>query len=166
MRRGSDLAREMAVGALAGAASTWLMGRATTYMYSRESEAARQKENAARNGKASYEVAAEKVARSTGVSLSEQRRASWGRALHYAQGAAMGAVYGALRSRLDRADWAQGLGMGLAVWLLMDELVIPAAGLTPGPNRFPWQTHARGAAGHAVYGLTLDTALDALDRVA
>lgn len=50
--------------------------------------------------------------------------------------------------------------------LLVDEAATPALGLTPGPTAFPWQTHARGLAGHLAYGVATETALDVLDRAA
>ena len=50
-------------GAVAGLLATWLMGKATTVLYERENASARAREDAARGGKTSYGVAAEKLAR-------------------------------------------------------------------------------------------------------
>ena len=47
----------------------------------------------------------------------------------------------------------------------MDEGAVYALGLTPGPTAFPWQTHARGFAGHLVLGVILDAAFDVADLV-
>jgi hypothetical protein len=59
-----------------------------------------------------------------------------------------------------------GLAFGTAFYLVLDELLDPALGFTPGPGAFPWQTHLRGLGGHLIYSITGELALDALDRVA
>jgi hypothetical protein len=59
-----------------------------------------------------------------------------------------------------------GLLFGTAFWAVIDEGANTALALTPGPTAFPWQTHARGLAGHLVFGVAADTALRALDRLA
>jgi hypothetical protein len=61
-------------GALAGAAATWVMGKATAWMYDQESDAVRQRENAARNGQSAYVVAAQKAAGVAGIALSHEPR--------------------------------------------------------------------------------------------
>jgi hypothetical protein len=48
----------------------------------------------------------------------------------------------------------------------IDELMNPPLGLTPGPQAFPWQAHARGFSGHLAFGLTSELVLEGLDRVA
>lgn len=101
-----------------------------------------------------------------GQELSEDERKKYGSAIHWGLGVGAGAVYGALRDRVPGADWGNGLLFGTAFWALIDEGANTALGLTPGPSRFPWQTHARGLAGHLVFGLAADTALRLMDRVA
>lgn len=46
----------------------------------------------------------------------------------------------------------------------MDETVTPALGLTPAPKAFPLETHARGLAGHLVFGVSVDAALALINR--
>ncbi|MFW6201931.1 MAG: DUF1440 domain-containing protein, partial [Gemmatimonadota bacterium] len=152
MRRRDRLTEEIARGAIAGAAATWLMGRVTTYLYEKENPSARRREDSARGGRTSYETAAEKAAHALGFRLSERARRASGSGIHWALGIGTGALYGLLRRRFRGVDWARGLGFGAAFWLLMDEALVPAAGLTSGPLTFPWQTHARGLAGHIAYG--------------
>jgi hypothetical protein len=48
--------------------------------------------------------------------------------------------------------------------MMVDELLNPVLGLTPGPLAFPWQTHARGLGGHLAFGLTTELVLEGLDR--
>ncbi|MFN2563745.1 MAG: DUF1440 domain-containing protein [Gemmatimonadaceae bacterium] len=154
-------------GAIAGAVATWAMGKVTTYLYEREDKAAREREDRARHGKTAYGVAAEKAARALGTELTdEERDKKYGPAIHWALGVGAGALYGVLRPRVESAALARGLAFGTSFWLLMDETVTPAIGLTPGPAAFPWQTHARGLAGHLTYGAVADATLGALQRVA
>lgn len=153
-------------GAVAGLAATWMMDRATTFLYEREADEAREREREAREGRTAYGVAAEKVARLAGRDLPDENRPTYGNALHWALGSAAGATYGAMRHRLPGDGLGRGLLFGTAFWATVDEGANPALGLTPGPGAFPWQTHARGAAGHLVFGATADAALRVLDRVA
>ena len=163
-RRRSALT-DLALGALAGAAATWTMGKATTYLYEHESPPARRREDAARGGKTAYAVAAEKAAGLAGQELSEEQRDRIGSGIHWALGIGAGALYGLLRPRVARG-WASGALFGAAFWLLADEVANVALGLTPGPRSFPWQAHARGLAGHLVLGLTAEAVLQTADRAA
>ncbi|HEV2149696.1 MAG TPA: DUF1440 domain-containing protein [Longimicrobiaceae bacterium] len=165
-RRDGDLLADVLKGALAGAAATWAMGPVTGYLYEHESKQARSAEDEARGGKTAYGVAAERAAEAVGRELSDDERATYGSAIHWGLGVGAGAVYGALRGRLPGTDLGNGLLFGAAFWALVDEGANTALGLTPGPTAFPWQTHARGLAGHLVFGLAADTTLRVLDRVA
>ncbi len=165
MSANNHLLMDLVKGAVAGAAATWVMGQATSYLYEHESKEARAEEDEARGGKTAYGVAAEKAAHALDRDLSEDERKQAGSAIHWALGVGTGALYGALRNRLPNADWGQGLASGTVFWLLMDEVVTPALGLTPGPTAFPWQTHARGLAGHVVFGMVADSTLKLLDRI-
>lgn len=153
-------------GAVAGAVATWLMGKVTSYLYAHENTAAREREDQARHGTTSYGVAAEKTAEAAGTTLSTQERKSYGRDIHWALGIGTGALYGALRSRVPAVAVGDGLAFGLAFFLFVDEGLVYLLGLTPGPLEFPWQTHARGLAGHLVYGAAANSALAVLEATA
>jgi hypothetical protein len=165
-RRETNVGAALIKGAFAGAVATWVMEQVTTYMYEHENRAARQREDEARGGKHAFAVAAEKTARLTGIHLSEGQQQRLGLAYHWGLGLGAGALYGALRPRIGWLDRGQGALFGLLFFLLIDEAMNTAFGLTPPPRAFPWQAHARGLAGHLVYGLVTETALDALDRAA
>jgi hypothetical protein len=164
--RRNDVLGDLVKGALAGAAATWVMGQVTTYLYEHESKQARKAEDEARGNQTAYDVAADKAADAVGVELSGEQRQKAGLAIHWALGAGAGAAYGLLRGRLPGADAGAGLVFGTAFWLAIDEGANYALRLTPGPTAFPWQTHARGLAGHLVFGVTADTTLRLLDHVA
>jgi hypothetical protein len=162
-KRGS-LASELAKGILAGVVATWMMERVTTYLYEHENPEARRREDDARQGKHAYAVAAEKTASLIGVQLSDEQQQTLGMVYHWGLGLGAGAVYAALRRRVDWLESGRGTAFGFLFFILVDEVLNIALGLTPPPQAYPWQAHARGLAGHLTYGVVADTALNALNR--
>ena len=153
-------------GAIAGLVATWVMGRVTTALYAREDKQAKQREEGARGGSTAYATAAEKVADAAGVQLSSDEKKRYGEDIHWALGIAGGAAFGLLRPRVSASRLGNGLLFGAAFFLVMDEAATPLLGLTPGPAAFPWQTHARGLAGHLAYGAAANAALAVLQPMA
>jgi len=165
-RERESVLADLIYGAIAGAVATWVMGKATSYLYEHEDKTAREREDNVRGGKTAYGVAADKAAHLAGKELSKDERKQYGKEIHWALGIGTAALYGVLRPRVPHAGLAHGLAFGAAFWLLVDEGANYALGLTPGPTKFPWQTHARGLAGHLVYGSVTDVTLAALQRAA
>ena len=159
---GSDLIK----GAIAGAAATWIMGKVTGVLYQREGRWPRRREDDARSGKTSYGVLAEKAAGAMGTTLDDRSRELYGAAAHWALGVGAGAMYAVLRRRFHALGRVAGVGFGTIFWAAVDEGVVPALGLTHGPLAFPWQTHARGLAGHLTFGTVTDGTLRVLDAIA
>ena len=153
-------------GAIAGAAATWVMNQVTTAIYERERDEVKARENEARGGQTAYASAAHELARVGGVELNREQEATAGTALHWATGIMAGVKYAMLRRYWPAVGAGRGVGYGLAFFLVMDEALNPLLGLTPGPTAFPWQTHARGAAGHLAFGAVNDGLLRVLDQVA
>jgi hypothetical protein len=86
----------------------------------------------------------------------QQRRL--GSAAHYAFSASLGLMYGLLQ---DRAPWigaGRGSLYGAAVWIVADEGIVPALGLSRGPRSLGRSLLLYGLAGHLVYGVALDIA--------
>jgi hypothetical protein len=73
--------------------------------------------------------------------------------VHWAFGAAGGAVFGALPRRLRRRPWAGGV-YGLAVWLGFEMGIAPALGLSQA-KRVRLVDRLALAADHLLYGLVL-----------
>ena len=163
--RRHGLTEDLLKGAIAGAVATFVMDQATTFMYQREGRRARKREDEARGGTTAYEAAAERGAAVMGTRLTHREREHGGTAIHWALGIGAGAAYAVLRRRFDLVGSVAGTTFGTAFWALMDEGVVPALGLTPGPFAFPWQTHARGFLGHLTFGTVTDGSLRVLDRV-
>jgi len=68
----------------------------------------------------------------------------------------MSAAYGVVRRYVPQARIGFGTGFGTAVWILGDEIGVWLLGLAAAPARYPADVHAHSAAGHAVYGATLE----------
>lgn len=86
-----------------------------------------------------------------------QNEKKWaGPAVHYAFGGLVGALYGAMASTNRMAMAGGGTGYGSAVWLLADEIGVPAAGLSAPPTKTPPMKHLQAWASHLVYGLVTE----------
>jgi hypothetical protein len=163
---GRDVAWDLVKGAIAGAAATWLMDRATTWMYEHESDRAKAREGEASGGASAFERVAERGAAAVGATLDDDQRARAGTAIHWATGIMAGAAYAVLRRRWSGVTALKGLPFGAGFFLVVDEIMNPLLGFTPGPSAYPWQTHARGLGGHLAFGIANELVLDGLDRVA
>lgn len=158
--------KEVIKGAVAGAASVWVMDRITWYMYRNEDPMAYKQEKKAQiDGKYVAFVAADKIANAAGVRMTDRQEYFAGNTVHYLLGMMPGALYGVLRHRVKGLEKGRGLLYGLGLFIVMDELIAPLAGLSSGPTAYPWQAHVRGLAGHLAVGATTDTAVRALDKV-
>jgi putative membrane protein len=51
---------------------------------------------------------------------------------------------------------AEGLPFGAAVWVIADEAVVPALGLSKSGKDYPLSTHVYAIASHLVFGLTTE----------
>jgi len=153
-------------GGIAGLGAGWLMNALTTVIYDRQDPVARSREEDARGGRIASEVAAQKTARLLGRRLDEQSARKWGPVVHQGVAVGAGALYGVLRGREPRLSLGVGLLFGLAFFVLADELALTALRVAPGPLAFPWQTHARGLAGHLAYGVATETQLRLIDGAA
>ena len=85
-----------------------------------------------------------------------QYKPAAGAAIHYAFGGVVGALYGALAATKRDVTVAAGIPFGAAVWLVADEIGVPAAGLAKRPTEYPMSKHASALAAHLVYGATTE----------
>jgi putative membrane protein len=92
-----------------------------------------------------------------GLELAErEKKEVAGAVIHYAFGVATGGIYGAITELKPAAAAGAGLPFGAAVWLIADEIIVPALGLSKPPTELPLSTHASSIASHLVYGLTTE----------
>ena len=106
-------------------------------------------------------VISEKV---TGHKLPGDYKSVAGEAMHYGMGAGAAAVYCLLAEVAPIATIGSGVGFGTGVWLLADEIAVPAAGLSKPPKEIPLATHIYALASHLVYGWITETVRCAVRR--
>lgn len=94
----------------------------------------------------------------TGKTVAKNRRTQAGRLVHYATGAALGLGYALLAATWPPAALGFGVVFGIAVALLLDDLVVPGFGFGPWPWQTPLATHAYGLSAHVVFGAALEGA--------
>ncbi len=88
--------------------------------------------------------------------LTKSEKKIAGPAMHYAMGATSGLIYGISSEVAPITTVGAGLPFGAAVWLVADDVAVPALGLSKSPTEFPLSTHAYALSSHLVYGLTTD----------
>jgi uncharacterized membrane protein YagU involved in acid resistance len=88
--------------------------------------------------------------------LSRDQKKRAGSVVHYAYGALVGGLYGALAERSKPVRKLAGIPYGAALWLLGDEVAVPLLRLSKGPSEYPVSNHAMALASHFVYGATTD----------
>lgn len=88
--------------------------------------------------------------------LSQKEKEIAGPVVHYAYGALIGSLYGAVAELWPTIATGFGMPYGVAVWALGDEIAVPALRLGPPPTQVPAEKHADFLAAHIVYGIALD----------
>jgi len=172
----ANVCRGMVAGMLAGCTASWLMttlgsptqGQAKPQPQGRENESSgRQRREQAGRRKAGDNggVAVEEptVATAQVVSrkmfeheLTHDEKQIAGPAVHYAYGSLMGALYGGVAEIFPSVGSGLGLPFGAALWLLGDEIAVPALGLGKARTEVAADKHADALASHFVYGATTD----------
>jgi hypothetical protein len=177
-RKSSDPLKGMMAGAAGGLVASWVMNQfqalwsRVTHGVERPHGAQSLQHGSPRHGVArklqerGRDREADDAAIRTAVAVSEglfgldlaegEKRERAGVIAHYAFGVATGGLYGAAAEMLPAATAGAGLPFGAAVWLVADELVVPALGLSKPPTEYPPSTHAYALASHLVYGLTTE----------
>lgn len=92
----------------------------------------------------------------SGRELTESQKDVAGTAFHYAMGITSGALYGVAAEITPVVKVGAGIPFGAAVWLIADEGIVPAAGLSKSPDEYPPSIHAYALASHLVFGLTTE----------
>ena len=96
--------------------------------------------------------------------LTKSEKETAGAVAHYAMGVASGAMYGAVAEMMPVATVGEGLPFGAAVWVIADEGIVPALGLSRNPTDYPASIHAYSFTSHLVYGLTTELVRRAIRR--
>ena len=108
-------------------------------------------------GRFAYELVSHK-------SPGDQTRAALSEAVHWAMGAGSGAAYGALSARHGAGPLSGGV-FGAALWLGMDESLVPLLGLQDGPQSSAWRGHLNRLGAHLSYGAALGLTVWVMDKL-
>jgi putative membrane protein len=88
--------------------------------------------------------------------LSPDEKKVAGPFVHYTFGAVLGAFYGGISTLVPSISGGMGAAYGAVIWLLVDETVVPAMGLSELPEDYPASTHVMALISHLVCGVTVD----------
>jgi hypothetical protein len=161
--RDGGIAADMLLGAVAGAIGVWVMDWVDWFNYLHEDPEARLRTQQVRpGGEDPAHVMAGMAEGGAGAELSPSQHHTAGMAIHYSLGIGPGALYGALRDRIPAVGAGRGTLYGLGLFLVEDEMLNAATGLSADQRKYPWQAHARGLVAHLVYGVVTDTVLTIL----
>lgn len=163
--RGPAITKGLASGAMGGLVASWAMNQ-FQLGWNKASKAIEKKrhprgETQERQKKSDGEDSTMRTAEwiAEGVfhhPLTKEERKKLGPVVHYAFGAAMGAMYGALAELTPKTATGDGLAFGSAVFVGADELSLWALGLAGPPTQYPVSAHVQAFAAHCVYGLTTE----------
>lgn len=166
--------RGMAAGFLAGLTASWVMNRfqqlrpvhhcelgstgesSSGPQRQQQSSQQRQAAGGAEEEDATVKTA-ELISRDVfGHELSDKEKQIAGPVVHYGYGAVIGSIYGGLAELVPVTGAGFGLPFGAALWLLGDEVAVPALGLAKPPTEYPPEVHADALSAHFMYGMTTD----------
>lgn len=104
---------------------------------------------AVRAGTAAVELVTDKK-------LTKSEKEIAGAVAHYAMGVVSGGIYGVAAELAPPATIGAGLPFGAAVWVLADEALVPAVGLSKAPTEYPLSIHLYALASHLVFGVSTE----------
>ncbi|HVV49785.1 MAG TPA: hypothetical protein VHO06_09010, partial [Polyangia bacterium] len=103
-------------GLVSGLAASWIMEKAQTPLGKLGGARTKAREEAASSDEPATHKAAQALVRPAGIALGERQKAKGGVAVHYAYGAAWGAVYGLVAPRVPLPRLLSGLLFGGLLW--------------------------------------------------
>jgi putative membrane protein len=108
-------------------------------------------------GRNSNEMVAQFAAEHTiGRHLTRDELAIAAPVVHFAFGAAMGALYGYFVETGHKGGVKNGARFGMSVWAAADEAAMPALGLSNSTLERPSELHMQSFASHVVFGVTTE----------
>jgi uncharacterized membrane protein YagU involved in acid resistance len=160
--RAQDVFKGIAAGAIGGLVASWTMSRFQS-VWSKAAEAAANGNSRKSNGREQGQEedptikTAETLTQTfTGSRLNKKQKEMAGPIVHYAFGAAMGALYGAAAEFAPPVKSLVGVPYGAALFVGADEVALPLLGLSKKPTAYPASRHIYGLSSHFVYGVTLE----------
>ncbi len=159
-----NIAVDVVLGAIAGAAGVWVMDRVGWLMFDREDPTAlAQEQRALPGGRDVAHAMVAKVGDVTGLEVPREQPNAAGLAVHYGLGVVPGALYAVARRDVPALRAGNGALYGFALFAVNDEAAAPLLGVASGPTTYPWQAHVRGAVAHTVLGVVTESVLKLFD---
>ncbi len=156
-----DVTEDLAVAGLAGYVGTKAMEPVSMALYERESEHAKQQEDAARPGPP-YQIAATKIASRFGINLHGAALDRASLVMHYGLALSWSPLYAPVRRTRRVHPVVGGLATGAAMSLIADEAMTPLLGFSAPNSAYPLSTHLRGFVAHLVFGLAVAATTEAV----
>lgn len=157
------LVRGLLAGIAGGLAASWVMNEFSASLGQKlsdavETPAEKQQLQSQSDGEDATMKVADKIVETVtgGQHLTHAQREVGGPIVHYAFGAIVGGLYGALA---EYAEWPRagfGTTFGGVLFASADVLGVPAAKLGPWPGEYPVSSLANPFAAHLVYGATTE----------
>ncbi|MEO7723292.1 MAG: DUF1440 domain-containing protein [Chthoniobacterales bacterium] len=161
----TDLMKGLLAGVAGGLLASFLMGQfQAAWSAASEAISSSKKSGGRKPDPATVKAANVLSEKVTGHKIPADYKPLAGEAVHYGMGASSAAVYGVLAEVAPIVTIGDGAGFGTGVWLLADELAVPAAGLSKSPKEIPLTTHVYALASHLVYGWITETVRRAVRR--
>ena len=146
-----NLVSGAAAGAIGGYVGTKLMTPVTAKLQELAPEADKEREKQVSPG-SPYKIGAEKAADLVGLQLDEKQIEQAATVMPYTVGIAGGLLYVLLRRLLRMSPILSAIVSGMALFVVVDEGLTPALGLSASNMEYPLSTHLRGFLGHLAYG--------------
>lgn len=157
-----NILKGIVAGAVGGLVASWTMEKfqaLLTELSESDKKSSQKKDKKSENKKS--EPATVKMAEAIAenifdTKLTKKEKEIAGPVVHYAMGLTSGAILGAAAEVAPMTAAGAGLPFGAVVWLVADDVVVPALGLSKPPTEYPLSTHVYALSSHLVYGLTTD----------
>ena len=164
-KHSGDVVKGAVAGLVGGIVASFVMSQFQAFIT--KIAEAEQKQNTEEKAEEPATVkAAQEISKGVfGHKLTQGEKEPAGEAVHYAMGASSGLIYGVAAEIEPLTTVGAGMPFGTAVWLIADDVVVPALGLSKSPTAYPLTTHAYAISSHLVYGLTTEVTRRALRRV-
>ena len=161
----TDIMKGLLAGVAGGLLASFLMEQfQAAWSAAAEAMQPSKEQGGAKSDPATVKAANAVAKKMTGRGVPQEYKPIAGEAVHYGVGATSGAVYGVLAEVMPIVTLGDGTGFGTGVWLLVDEIGVPAAGLSKSARETPLTTHIYAFASHLVYGWITETVRQAVRR--
>ncbi len=162
---GIDIMKGLLAGAAGGILASFLMEQFQAAWSAAAQAVSSEKRRGGSRGDPATVKAANLISQKiTGRKIPRDYKPLAGEAVHYGMGASSAAVYGVLAEVAPIVTAGEGAAFGAWLWLLADEVAVPAAGLSKPARQIPLTTHIYALASHLVFGWITETVRSAVRR--